>query len=171
MARDDREAAKWYRLAADQGNVKAQTSLGFMYEKGEGVPQDYAKSLIWYRLAAQQGSKQAQYNLALMYDKGEGIGQDSNEAVFWYRRAAQQELAAAQHNLGLMYLNGQGVAQDYVVAYGWVGLATSSSANGDERKRAMNNRQAIALKMTPQQITRAEDWARRCRGSDYKQCE
>ncbi|MGN6843432.1 tetratricopeptide repeat protein, partial [Neisseria sp. P0021.S006] len=41
--------------AAEQGNAKAQFSLGKMYYKGEGVRQDYAQAVQWYRRAAEQG--------------------------------------------------------------------------------------------------------------------
>jgi hypothetical protein len=34
---DSVEAMKWYRLAAEQANTKAQVCLGLMYEYGEGV--------------------------------------------------------------------------------------------------------------------------------------
>ena len=34
-------AARWYRLAADQGDADAQFNLGAMYAEGQGVPQDY----------------------------------------------------------------------------------------------------------------------------------
>ena len=38
VPQDYAEAAKWYRLAADQGFAKAQNSLGAQYATGEGVP-------------------------------------------------------------------------------------------------------------------------------------
>ncbi len=37
-------ARKWYRLAAEQGHVEAQFSLGTMYAEGEGVTQNYAEA-------------------------------------------------------------------------------------------------------------------------------
>ena len=40
------------RHAAEQGNADAQNNLGFMYDKGRGVQQDYAEAVRWYRLAA-----------------------------------------------------------------------------------------------------------------------
>jgi TPR repeat protein len=55
VAKDQSEAARWYRLAADKGNAEAQNSLGSMYQAGEGVPRDYSLALRWYSLAADQG--------------------------------------------------------------------------------------------------------------------
>jgi TPR repeat protein len=51
--KDDTEAAKWYRQAADQyrkaanfGNEHGQYAVGKMHFAGEGVPQDYAEDRI-----------------------------------------------------------------------------------------------------------------------------
>jgi TPR repeat protein len=38
-----------------------------MYEKGQGLAQDYAEALKWYRKAADQGNADAQYGLGGMY--------------------------------------------------------------------------------------------------------
>jgi len=50
-ARDLQLALKWFTLAAQQGLSQAQESLGSMYERGEGVPQDTETALKWYALA------------------------------------------------------------------------------------------------------------------------
>jgi hypothetical protein len=42
---------KWFRLAAEQGDATAQDSLGVMYAKGHGVPQDDKTAAKWFRLA------------------------------------------------------------------------------------------------------------------------
>ena len=52
LSQDYDEAAKWYRLAAEQGNATAQSNLGSMYYSGEGVPQDYVQAYMWVSLAA-----------------------------------------------------------------------------------------------------------------------
>ena len=57
VPQDYKEAIKWYRLAAEQGNANAQYNLGLMYDNGEGVPQDYKEAVKWYRLAAEQGMR------------------------------------------------------------------------------------------------------------------
>ena len=72
--------AKWFRLAAEQGDASAQTNLGLMYEQGDGVPQDDAEAAKWYRLAAEKGEARAQNNLAGMYYDGVGVPQDYAEA-------------------------------------------------------------------------------------------
>jgi TPR repeat protein len=38
-----------WRPLANQGNADAQTALGGMYAKGQGVPKDYTEALKWYR--------------------------------------------------------------------------------------------------------------------------
>ena len=55
FGKDNREAVKWYRKAAEQGDAKAQERLGHMYANGEGVPQDFVKAHAWMNLAAAQG--------------------------------------------------------------------------------------------------------------------
>lgn len=82
--KDDAEAARLYRLAAEQGNVGAQVNLGVMLQAGQGVPQDQQEAVRWYRRAAEQGHPFAQYNLAGMYASGTGVAQDRLAAHMWY---------------------------------------------------------------------------------------
>ncbi len=46
------EAAKWYRLAAEQGNPDSQLALGKLYHSGAGLPIDLVQAYKWYNLAA-----------------------------------------------------------------------------------------------------------------------
>ena len=59
VPRDNAEAVRWYRLAAEQGYAKAQLNLGGMYALGRGLPQDDAEAVRWFRLAADQGYAQS----------------------------------------------------------------------------------------------------------------
>ena len=87
VLKDDKEAVKWYRKAADQGQARAQTSLGVMYSFGEGVPQDYKEAVKWYRKAANQGFARAQNNLGVMYAYGEGVLKNMTQAKYWIQKA------------------------------------------------------------------------------------
>ena len=51
---DYKEAARWYRMAAEQGYALAQDRLGRMHHNGTGVLKDYVQAHRWYNLAASQ---------------------------------------------------------------------------------------------------------------------
>ena len=59
VSQDYKEAVKWFRKAAEQGEALAQYDLGFMYGKGHGVPRDYILAHMWFTLAAGNGIKTA----------------------------------------------------------------------------------------------------------------
>lgn len=114
--------------------------------------------LLDYRLAfesskedAEKGDLAAQYKLGVMYCLGLGVGQDYVEAVRWYERAARAGDARSQSNLGFMYGTGRGVPQDFVQAYAWYNLA---SASGEDTAR--HNRDAVAGRMSPSQLEKAQ---------------
>lgn len=109
-----------WRQAAKEKNAEAQHSLGWLYENGEGVPQDYEEAAKWYTLAAGQGLGGAHLNLGNLYDKGKGVEKDYAEAAKHFMVAAKQGFPEAQNNLGLMYKSGQGVPQDYKLAAMWL---------------------------------------------------
>ena len=67
------------RVLANQGDAKAQYSLGSIYDEGDGVPEDNARAIMWYTKAANQGDEDAQYNLTLIGDE-----QDETKAVGWH---------------------------------------------------------------------------------------
>jgi TPR repeat protein len=62
------EAVKWYRKAAEQGDVYAHFNLGLCYYNGQGVPQNKAVGIKWMKKAAQQGYEAAKNTL-------EGLGE------------------------------------------------------------------------------------------------
>lgn len=127
---------------------------------------DFVTALREWRPLAQQGNAEAQANLGLMYQRGEGVPQDYAEAVSWYRKAAEQGFAQAQANLGGMYLLGEGVPQDFVSAHMWFNLA---SGHGDPTGSLL--RDALAPKMTPEDISQAQRRAQVCLASEYRACD
>ena len=82
-------ASAWSTMhAAERGNARAQAILGFMYEHGRSVPQDFRRAAKWYYRAAEQGEPHGQHFLGLLYDKGRGVPQDYIEAYKWLNLAA-----------------------------------------------------------------------------------
>ena len=88
VTQNDKLALEWFRKAADQGHVRAQTNLGVIYATGRGVARDDVEAAKWYAKAAEQGYPKAQYALARDYEAGRGVAQDIVEAHKWYQLAA-----------------------------------------------------------------------------------
>ncbi len=81
---DYKEAVRWYRLSADQGNAEAQERIGVMYHAGYGVIQDYKEALKWLRLSAAKGYAAAQNHIGGMHYNGDGVTQDYILAHMWF---------------------------------------------------------------------------------------
>ena len=79
----------YYRMAAEQGHVDAQYTLGVRYVLGEGVPKNDYEAHRWFKAAADQGVPKAMHNLALTYLYGMGTSQDQNQAEKWFRSASR----------------------------------------------------------------------------------
>ena len=116
---------------------------------------DYATALHEWRPLAEQGNARAQYYLGMLYSNGQGVPKDYVQARQWYEKSAVQGEAKAQYSLGALYSNGDGVPQDFVQAHKWNSLA---GANGN--KNAAMRRDALAKRMTPAQINKAQQLAR-----------
>ena len=82
-----KQAAKYYRDAAEEGHRDAQAVLGSMYWEGRGVDQDPKQAAEWWLRAAErrhrppfvdggpipEGHADAQYNMSWLYDNVPGV--------------------------------------------------------------------------------------------------
>ena len=95
------EAARLYKLAADQGHAGAQYNLGVFYDQGlGGLAKDEREAARLYKLAADQGLAAAQFNFGLLYEAGRGgLAKDDKEAARLFKLAADQGHEAAQQKL------------------------------------------------------------------------
>ena len=59
-------AIKLFRPLAEAGNAKAQSILGVMYRKGEGVTPSSARAFMWLSIAAARGDGTAKVKLREM---------------------------------------------------------------------------------------------------------
>ena len=93
------EILKWYRLAAEQGEIDALRALNYLYEQGGGVKKDEAEALNWLRLAAMWGDESSQGFLGDRYASGKGVAKDEVEAFAFYRLASVHPSNPAQKNV------------------------------------------------------------------------
>ncbi len=93
-----KEAHKYYRLAANQGNAEAQCSLGAFYYKGTGVTKNLEEAIKLLTQAGRAGVVEAQENLGLHYFK---VGERLN-AIAWLDLAANQGNVSSQFRSWLL---------------------------------------------------------------------
>lgn len=60
----EEDAARSYRLSADQGYAGAQNNLGDLYATGRGVPKSVMAAIYWYTRSAERGEPTAYLSLA-----------------------------------------------------------------------------------------------------------
>jgi TPR repeat protein len=75
-----KEAIRWYKLAAENGNTLAANSLGRVYSEGEKVPKDINEAIKWFKKAAENGDLYSQLNLGYLYYEGSDVPKDFKQA-------------------------------------------------------------------------------------------
>ena len=87
-----KRTAKLEKLAkrAETGDTKAMANIGWIYAKGQLLPEDAGQALTWYRLAAGKGNLEAQLALGWIYFEGKLAKSDLAESAVWYKKAAGQ---------------------------------------------------------------------------------
>ena len=102
---DDEKAARFFTLAAEQGDVGSQLQLGILYDRGKGVKKDERAAFCWYLKAAEQGNTTATYLVGIDYYQGTGVDKNYKEAARWLRAAG--DMYDAKEILDLIEQNGE----------------------------------------------------------------
>ncbi len=168
VQRDHGEAARWFRLAANDDVPAGQAALGYLHEQGLGVTQDFGQALTWYRRAAEEKHPWAQYRLGMMYRDGRGVTRNSDEAVRLLTAAAKQGDVAGRFHLGEMYENGWGVAQNAAAASEWYRKAAEQNYERAEYNLAVLYRDGRGVPKDPAQ---AAYWFERSALKGYAQSQ
>lgn len=91
------------KKAADAGHAKAQSLLGYIFDKAE----ENDTALYYYSLAAEQEYPEAQYRLGSLYASGEVFEKkDYSKALEWFTKAAEKGYGPAVEVLAISYLDG-----------------------------------------------------------------
>lgn len=98
---------KYYLMAANQGDSMGENNLGWCYEKGYGVLQNYEEALRLYEKSAAKNNGHGASNAAHMYMCGLGVEPNMDKALHYTRIGAQSEIPVCLYNLGYHYLTGE----------------------------------------------------------------
>ena len=91
VRRDLSEAARWYRLAAEKGDSRAQMVYGLMLINGEGVAVDFDRGVNYIRLAAGQDLPAAIRLLIGLLESSPQASDFSAEIEAWKARLSRLE--------------------------------------------------------------------------------
>ena len=129
-ARDRKQAATLFQLAANQGSIEAMCLLSVIKaaDKDWIDPMLNAQEIETCQNASNAGYARAQVILAKLYLMERGVPKGHPEAVFWFRKAAEQGEPYAQFMMSYVYENGRGVKIDKTQADFWL---QKSAANGN----------------------------------------
>lgn len=116
IAPDAVKSSIFYRLAAENGDLRAQNYLGFRYYNGEGVTQNVDSALYWIRSAAENGDIKAAGNMGYLLSKAPDVKHDYQEALQWLTKAADAGLPTSFTQLGDLYREGKGTHPDTLKA-------------------------------------------------------
>lgn len=119
---------------AAKGYPRAQVHMGWIYERGIGVEQDYQKAFEWYEKAAANGAKNAPAHIGEMYEKGFGVKQDYLKAAEYYQRSIDLDGSLGYAAMGYLHETGKGVQFDRVKALEYYEKAI---AKGDHKALAL----------------------------------
>ena len=101
VERDYAEAAKWYKLALENGDsTMVLCNLAELYAAGKGVERDGQEALRLYGKAIERGETRAYANLAWCYEYGEGVEADRGKALELYRVSAEEDYGYADWRIG-----------------------------------------------------------------------
>ena len=114
---EQKEAAhKWILCAANSDYADAQTTIGLMYQEGEGVGVNLEKGHQWIEKGALNGDSAAYYYLGQNLYYGTGCEKNRQEAFKWLSKYTENVNAKnrgeASLLLGLMYESGDGCSKD-----------------------------------------------------------
>ena len=113
--------------------TQAETAIGSIYARGEGIEHDPVDALRWFKKAAARGYPPAQQmvGVALIHgDESAGEAQDVPAALEMITSAAEGGYHLAQDMLGLMYKKGGPVQQDSAKAFEWYSRAAEQGHPG-----------------------------------------
>jgi uncharacterized protein len=130
VPKDDAEAIRWVRTAAELGDIRAMNALASEHQRGSRVPRDEVAAMSWWRRAADAGDGEAMTKVAYGYLNGTGgVPRNVAEGVRWTRAAVDAEEVEAASWLAGWYENGErGFARNPTEATAiWRRLARSAN--------------------------------------------
>ena len=140
VGKDEAEAVRWYRMAAEHGCADAMFELSKCYTFGIGIRSNRATAAKLLQKAAEHDHVRAMFILGNWYlSKQRGIEYNPRKAAWWFRRAADRGDAWGMFHLGECYADVVGVKKDYDAAYLWFCRAALAAPDDEMLYQSVQN--------------------------------
>jgi TPR repeat protein len=118
--------------AAMKGNPRAETQLGEMLLRGDGIDKNEARGIALLEKAARAGQAPAAFRIGMLLAHGDsGLANDPVRALEYFKAAAAGGEAEAFFNIGAAYASARGVRRNYAEALGWLIVAQQRGAESN----------------------------------------
>jgi hypothetical protein len=147
-------ALEWYRKAPVWDGF-SMIGIGFMYQDGQGVAQDYAEALQWYSKAQENWMGEnvgvtkegaiATVLIGLLHALGKGVPQNAEEARRWFCMEAEPGITprSAAWMSSKLYAD-----RFYGEAYYWLTVSMSEQLPKDLKALAEGKHNSLAKKLS-----------------------
>ncbi|MDX2346925.1 MAG: tetratricopeptide repeat protein [Legionella sp.] len=182
--RNPEAALKWFKKAAESGDLKAQLYAAAAYHFGVGVKKNEDKARRYDIMASKQGNSLAQASLAEHFLESRHAS-NKRLGMIWVKRALEEKEAEAEYLMAEVYLEGKLAPKnlieakrlyDSALAAGYIpamqGLAKLAKANADEalQKTWADKYQAAKSKLSDKPEVLAAQWLSRGKAKNFTQC-
>ena len=151
-ARRYADAARLFRELADAGHADAQIRLAQLYERGQGVVQNFVEAVRWFRAAADQGSVAATARLGEIYL----TGLEAPSATASASAIAQIESSEAESSvLKRLFPGGLSVRKDLEQAFTWNTAAAQAQDTAAQARLAYQYANGLGV---AKDLAAAEKW-------------
>lgn len=125
-------AAKWFKLAQEQGYAEAAFALGIQYLYGEGVVKNSKKAFVFLQQASDGGIDKARVPLSWLYFSGAGGEKDPEMTKLLLAESANEGDVSSAFNLAVLLSSEDGIEKNYAHAIKWMTKAALAGHNEAE---------------------------------------
>ena len=97
----DEENRILYEACTNRNIATSCNNLGYAYDMGQSVKQDYSKAIIYYEKACSLSDYFGCYNLGNLYNNGRGVKKDYSKANIYYEKACNLNNDIGCFNVGV----------------------------------------------------------------------
>jgi len=120
VKKDEKEAAYWMMLAAENEHVEAMWHGAGELERNGTWEGDPEKAFGWYLKSAEKGYAEAMHDVAIAYKNGEIVEADPSKSFEWYLKAAENGIVGAMYSVAHRYEAGEVVPINFEKTLFWL---------------------------------------------------